>query len=583
MTIWWQSPPWADLAYPDAQQAARYYDSGCWRRQTFLDDLAAAARERGEHPAIVAYQDGELARSVTYAELTVLVDRFAAALLELGAGPGSIVLLYLPNCWQLSVLYLACIRIGAVASPVIPTLDVRELAYALEFSRAEICVTVESWAGADYAQRLASAAPSTLKHRVVIGRDFESFFVDTPWERRHDLSEAEASGPDEPSLLLYTSGTTGRMKGVVHSQNTLHAAAHGESDTLTLGPDDVITIPHFLAHMAAGTYGCFMPVMLGATSILADPNTDMDFLLDLIGAHGVTYLYAAPAYLTGMLAAQRARPRDTGTLRRLVTGSAPVRPELLSAVREAFGVDPAALWGMTENGCVTITRAEDPRGWAAHSDGRAVPWMEVRIEPGEADDGGEAEGGALSVRGASQCLGYLGQPDVYASCVDAGGWFSTGDIARSDGREGIRILGRTSDLINRANGQMISTLEVESVLVTHPNVADVVVVAYPDPAVPGADLAAAVVMVPKPLQPPTLADLHAHLAGERMARVLWPDRVVYMRELPRNSVGKVQRAELRRRFATAVSRLGVLLHPAVDAVEGLAPGLLANGIERPGN
>jgi cyclohexanecarboxylate-CoA ligase len=557
MTVWWQSLPWSDLASPGGEDKARYYDAGWWRDVTFLDDLAAAASDRPDHPAIIAYEEGKLARSLTYADLAAMVTRFAAALIELGAEPGSVVVLYLPNRWQLSALYLACNRIGAVASPVIPTLDARELGQVLEFSQARICVTTGSWAGADYAARLAQAAPPALKHQVIIGGgvahavDFESFFIDTPWEERHDLTQATPTGPDEPSLLLYTSGTTGRMKGVVHSQNTLYAAAIGESGPLGLGPDDVISIPHFLAHMAAGTYGCYMPVMLGATTVIADPNTDMDVLLDLIEEHNVSYVYAAPAYLVRMVTAQRGRSRDTSSLRHIVTGSAPVRAELLDEVRETFGVDPRALWGMTENGCVTITREEDPPGWAAHSDGSAVPAMEVRIET---DGGSGDDGGRLLVRGASQCLGYLGQPDLYASCVDAGGWFDTGDIARDDGRGGIKILGRRTDIINRANGQKISTLEVESVLLTIPGLDDAVLVAYPDPDVPGAELAAAVLMLQEDKQPPSLDDVHAYLEKERMARVLWPDRVVYIRELPRNSLGKVQRSELRQRFETAASR-----------------------------
>jgi cyclohexanecarboxylate-CoA ligase len=551
---------WADLAVPGPDQAARYYAAGWWRGETFLDDLAAAARDRGGHPAIVAYEDGRLARSLTYAELATLVRRFAAALTELGVGRGDVVVLYLPNRWQLSALYLACNRIGAVASPVIPTLDARELGHVLARSQAPVCVTVASWNGADYAARLAEAAHGTLKHQVVIGAgdrpgviDFDSFFTGTPWEDRHRglMSAVPPIGPDEPSLLLYTSGTTGQMKGVVHSQNTLYAAARGESDPLGLGPGDVISIPHYLAHMAAGTYGCFMPLLFGATSVMADPNTDMDLLLDLVAAHQVSYLYAAPAYVVRLLDEQRQRPRDTASLRRFVSGSAPIRPELITAVAETFGMELQALWGMTENGCTTITRDDDPPCWAAHSDGRPVPWMDLRIEHGE--ETGEV-GGRLLVRGASQCLGYLGQPELYAECLDADGWFNTGDLARDDGRGGIKIVGRRADLIGRANGQKVSTLEVEAVLLTHPAVTEVVLVGYPDPGVPGAELVVAVV-VPEG-QPPTLADVHAHLAKERMARVLWPDRLVYVRVLPKNSLGKVQRGLLRKRFEIAASLAG---------------------------
>lgn len=545
--------PWSDLAFPAPRTAARYYAAGWWRERTFLDDLAEAAQERPDHRAILAYENGRLATSLTYQELAAMVARFAAALTELGVGKGSVVVLYLPNRWQLSALYLACHRIGAIASPVIPTLDGRELGEVLDRSQATVCVTVAEYAGDDYAARLAEAAPPSLKHQVIIGAsqgstnviDFDEFFVRTSWD--HELGQP--STPDEPSLLLYTSGTTGQMKAVVHSQNTLYAAARSTSDPLGLGPDDVITIPHYLAHMAAATYGCYMPLLLGATTVMADPNTDMDLLLDLIAEHEISYIYAAPAYLTRLLDGQRRQPRDTSSLRRMVTGSAPVRPELVTRVRDTFKINLQALWGMTENGGVTVTRTEDPPGWAAHSDGSPAPWMELRIAPDP--DSGDA-GGQLLVRGASQCLGYLGQPDVYAACVDADGWFNTGDLARDDGRGGIRLTGRRTDIIGRANGQKISALEVESVLLTHPAVEEVVLIGYPDPQVPGAELVAAVMTPDGP--PPTLADLHAHLAAERMAKTLWPDRLIYMRGLPKNSLGKIQRGELRERLEIAASR-----------------------------
>lgn len=551
----WRTSPWCDLAFPSHEQAARFYAAGWWRKGTFLDDLATAARDRTDHPALVAYEDGQLARSLTYADLDALVTRFAAALTELGARHGTVVVLYLPNRWQLSVLYLACIRIGAVVSPVIPSLDARELGHVLAYSQASICVTVASYGDVDYAARLAEVAPASLKHQVIIGGadrddaiDFGGFFVDTPWEDRHQLAAVAPSGPDEPSLLIYTSGTTGLMKGVVHSQNTLYAAIRGESCPLGLGPDDVLCVPHYLAHMA-GIYGCYMALLVGGTNVMADPNTDMDLLLDLITAHRVSYVYAAPAYALRLLDEQRRRPRDTTSLRLFVSGSAPVGPELVTAVRDVFGIELWSLWGMTETGCATITRAEDPQGWAAHSDGRPVPWMDVRIA---ADEENSDVGGQLWVRGASLCLGYLGQPDKFAQCVDDDGWFNTGDLARDDGRGGIKLVGRRNDIISRANGQKVSTLEVESVLLTHPAVVEVVLVGYPDPDAPSAELVAAIVVPQGP--PPTIADVHEHLAQARMARTLWPDRLMYARELPRNALGKIQRGELRKRLEIAASR-----------------------------
>lgn len=542
---------WDTLRPPPAEERAAYYAAGWWREETFLDDLARNARERPDRHAVVGYTGSTPERTLTWAEYEASVQRCAAGLTELGVGAGDVVAVYLPNRWLLGPLLFACARIGAVSSPVIPVLAGRELAHVLDASRAAVCVTVDSFGGVDYDRRLAEVAPATLKHRVVVGDadrtgaiDFDEFFVRTPWEQRHPLDGIAPSRPDDPVLLLYTSGTTGAMKAVVHSQNTLYAAARTVAESQELGPDDVISVPNFLTHMAGSSFAVSMPVLLGATTVMQDNNTDMELFLDLVQRHRISWAYLSPSYLVNLLRIQRETPRDTASLHRVVSGSAPVQPDIVADVRSVLDVPLHTLWGMTENGGVTLTRPDDPEGWGAQSDGRPMPWMQVRIaaEPGE-------QLGRLLVRGASQTLGYLGQRDLYDGCLDAEGWFDTGDLARDDGRGGIRITGRRNDLITRASGQKVSTLEVETVLLRHPAVADVVLVGYPDPAVPGADLVCAVV-VPAGT-PPTVEELRAYLQEQGMAAVLCPDRVQYVWELPKNSLGKVLREPLRRRLETA--------------------------------
>ncbi len=525
---------WDSVGLPTPDVIDTYYRAGWWRRSTFLDDLAAHARARPDHPAIIGYVDGRAARTVSYAELADTAERLAAGLHGLGIGRSDVVVAYLPNRWELVPLYLACARIGAVAAPVIPTLAARELEIVLTSSAAKMCVT-------DDLGRLADISAPDLEHRIALGADFNALLA-------APAHLPEPAGPDDPMILLYTSGTSGRMKGVVHSPNTCYAAARAVVEAHRLTGDDVVSIPNYLTHMAGATYAGLMPVLLGATSVLQDTNTDMALLLDLIQRHRVSWSYCSPSYLVALLDAQRAAPRDTTALAHLTSGSAPVHPDLVAQVEQVFGVPLHTLWGMTENGTVTITRPGDPPGWGAHSDGRAVPWMQLRID---ADPAGEDGAGRLWVRGASQCLGYLDQQELYRGCLDSDGWFDTGDLARPDGRGGIRITGRRTDLITRASGQKISTLEVEGVLRRHPNITDVALVGYPDPDVPGAELACAVVVYDR--EPPMLEQLHAYLDGERMARVLWPDRVQFLWQMPRNAIGKVLREPLRQRLAIAAA------------------------------
>jgi cyclohexanecarboxylate-CoA ligase len=265
----------------------------------------------------------------------------------------------------------------------------------------------------------------------------------------------------------------------------------------------------------------------------------MGLMLDMVAAHRISYLHAAPARMGALLTEQRAHPRRTGSLRVLSSSSAPIPPQMVTDAREVLGLPLCACWGMTETGGCTTTRPDDPPDWAAHSDGRPMPWMQLRIdaEPG-------AKIGRLMVRGASLCLGYLNQREVFDACLDADGWFDTGDMVRDDGKGGIRISGRRADLITRATGDKVPTAETEAVLLRHPAVRDVVLVGYADPRMPSCDEVCAVV-VPEG-EPPTLAALRDHLEREQVTIDSWPDRLEIMSGLPRNELGKILRSAVRK-------------------------------------
>ncbi len=537
---------WETLVRPSTEQAASFRAGGHWRAETVLHDLRRTAETEPDKTAIVSYAAGSLARTISYSEYRVLVDRFAAALLELGVRRRDVVAIHLPNWWMLNPLYLACARIGAVPAPVMPTLGPRELAHVLAGSGAKVCVVADSYQGVDYLDRLEVAAPPSLAHRVVVRTapgndaglvDFEEFFVETAWEQTHSLPDLDTLDADDVALLLFTSGTTGAPKAVAHSHNTLYAAATALPRSCGLGPDSVIAVPHYLTHMAGVIFSSYMAAILGGTCVMQDDG-DMALLLDMIAKYGLSFVYAAPIFVMALVEEQQRNPRDLSSLRHLISGSAPIPPQLIADVRSVLGVELGALWGMTENGPITVTRPVDPEGWAAHSDGSLVAGSELWID---AEDGQEL--GRLLVRGPSQCLGYLNQRETYTGCLDADGWFDTGDLARPDGRGGIRITGRRDDLIIRRWGTKVPTLEVEAVLLRHPRVREVVLIGYPDPELPTADGLCAV-LVPDG-EPPSLDDLTGYLDGLGMTWQHWPDRVEVRTELPRTALGKVERTVLR--------------------------------------
>lgn len=538
----------------DADDAARFRANGWWRDRTIVDDLREAAERRPDHPAIVAHRDGAV-RVVAYAELRALTDRFAGALLELGVRPGDIVTIEMPNWWQLPVLYLACARVGAVVNPVQPIMRSRELGFILERTGSRVCVVPHTWRGFSYADMLAGLAGTvpTLEHCVVVGDasgvprgvDFDRHFVQTPWEEGHPAAELDRLAPDADDVaqVMFTSGTTGEPKGAVHTHNTLYAAMRCEPHALGLGGADVVHMGSPMTHQAGFLYCHFMPVHLGGTAVFQDA-WDAHAMLDLVQAQGITLAMGATPFVLDAIAAQRARPRDLSSLRLFVCGGTSIPSHLVREAMEVLGAELVALWGMTENGGVTLTWPGDAPELVADSDGRTVPWMEARIVDDRGQPCAGSQVGRLLVRGASQCLGYFRRPDLYAASLDAERWFDTGDLARSDGHGGIRIAGRSKDLIIRG-GENVPVTEVESLLYRHPRVREVAVVAYPDQRL--GERACAVV-APEG-EPPTLADLQRHLEGLGMARSFWPERLEIVDELPKTPSGKIQKFALRQRLA----------------------------------
>ncbi|KOX21836.1 acyl--CoA ligase [Saccharothrix sp. NRRL B-16348] len=523
---------------------------GWWRSETFLDDLRRQARER-PHKTAVAARRIAASRTETfdYAELSRLTDRFAGALLELGVRRGDFVAVQLPNRWEMVPLMFACMAVGAVICPISPICPESELRHRLGMTGARVCVTVPEWAGdplAEVVVGLRAELPG-LEHVLVVGGppvdgalDFHAHFVDVPWEERHDL-HGLALGPDEPYVVLFTSGTTGESKGVLHSQNTLYGALQGYVTTLGLDEDLVAAVSTPLVHYSGFGQGVLTGVLVGGTIAFQDVK-DNPALLELVERHRATLLYGPPATLVAVRDAQRERPRDVSTLRQAVIGSAPVLPALVDDLREVLGARTYSLWGMSEFGPVTITRTEDPEATPGFSNGWAIPGMEVRIDPTGLP--GDGSIGRLWARGAARSLGYYKRQDVFDAHLDAQGWFDTGDLARHDGLGGIRIVCRAGDAIVR-DGHVVPLVEVEAVLESHPLVSEAALV-----GLPAGDVLLAVV-VPSGGRAPSSDELREHVRAAGLDDRFRPDRVELLDALPKTLTGKIRKAALRERYAAS--------------------------------
>jgi cyclohexanecarboxylate-CoA ligase len=294
-----------------------------------------------------------------------------------------------------------------------------------------------------------------------------------------------------------------------------------------------------LAHQTGFSSGLLQPLGMGMKVVYQD-LWDAPAMLEVVDAEGVSWTVGATAFAMDMIAAQRAKPASLATFRFFICGGAPIPPRVVREAREVLGAELIAVWGMTENMIVTTTRPGDPAELVGDSDGIPVEWMEVRV----VDDAGAevpVEGvGHLQVRGPSQSLGYFHRPDLYAAASTDDGWFDTGDLARRRPDGGIRIAGRTKDLVIRG-GENIPVVEIENVLYTYPGMLDVAVVGVPDDRL--GERACAVVVTEGP--PPSLADLTAFLDANGVAKQFWPERLEVVAEMPKTPSGKIQKFQLR--------------------------------------
>ncbi len=517
--------------------------SGDWRDVTLLDHLARVLSATPEKTAIVAIRtDGVADRRETrlsYRELDRLSGYAAAHLSARGVGAGDTVSFQLPNWWEFAVLHLACLKIGAVSNPLMAIFRERELRFMLTLAASKVLVVPAHFRGfahGDMAVALRAELPD-LQHVFAAGgsaEGAEDFAVLlTPAEGR-----PAALAADDVIQLLYTSGTTGEPKGVLHTSNTMLSNLVPFSERLTLGQNDIIHMPSPMAHQLGFMYGLVLPVMLGATAVLQDIFSAPEMARQISG-EGATFTMGATPFLNDLTEYVARGGSATPSLRVFVSAGAPIPRALVAKARPTLGAAIVSAWGMSENGAVTTTRLDDAEDRATSTDGCALAGMEVRVvDPSGAAVPAGTEG-QLQARGCSNFVGYLKRPAL--DNTDAEGWFDTGDLARMDSDGYIRIAGRSKDIIIRG-GENIPVVEVENLLFRHPAIAEVAIVGYPDERL--GERACAFVRTEEDM-PFSFADMTDYLAAQKMARQYVPERLEVVPELPRTPSGKIQKFRLR--------------------------------------
>ncbi len=508
------------------ERAADAYAHGWWVRGTLADSLADAARDTPWRPVLIDGDDDLdcqrlSAQATTLAE--AMLDRMPA---------GSVVSFMLPNWHEAVVVYLAATLAGMVVNPILPSLRNRELLFILDDANTRMIFVPSVFGRHDYAAMLdrvvadLNSPPEVVVVRGDVAPGQTSF--QSLMHGRQGSAQLPTLDPDAIRMILYTSGTTGRPKGVLHSHNSLHALICQLRDHWRLQPGDRFLVPSPIAHIGGSIYAFECPLLLGTSAVLMD-RWNADEAVQLIQAHECTHIAGATPFLEQLLAAAERAGTRLPELKLFICGGASVSPSLIR--RAAAYFERAAVtrvYGSTEVPVTTVGAPFDP-DHAADTDGRAG-FAQIALRDGT---------GEIHTRGPQMLVGYLHADDEDGS-FDTDGYFRTGDLARWVDDDYLVVTGRSKDLIIR-NGENIAPKEIEDILVGHPGVAEIAIVGLPDART--GERACAVV-VPAAAQQPDVTSLREFLLAQGVAIFKAPEQVVIWDALPRNEAGKVLKQEI---------------------------------------
>ncbi|MFB6801388.1 AMP-binding protein [Peribacillus butanolivorans] len=517
-----------------------------WPNRTILDYLNDAIEKDPDKIAIIDKKS-----RFTYKELGKLVDRIALGLLNIGLGKGDVISFQLPNWNEFIILHYAVTRIGAISNPLIPIYRDREIGYMVEMAESKMIVVPDSFRGFYYPamiEKLSHKWPS-LEHIYVIGDEvpngMKSFssLLEEPWEERMDSSILDEiiHDPNDVTEIIFTSGTTGSPKGVMHTHNTLCVSTNYWIDHLHLTSDDVLFMASTFAHQTGFGYGVRLPTHFGGTGVYQDVWNPNEFI-DWIEKEKITFTAGATPFLQDMIQMEGIETYNLNSFRVFVALGAPIPRQLVKEAAEKVRFKILSGWGQTEDGLVTLTRLEDSAEKLTNTDGVPFPEMELKVVNFEGKICAPNEEGDLLARGPALFVGYLKRiDDTIAEHKD--GWFITGDRAIMDEEGYIRISGRNKDIIIRG-GENIPVAYVENVLYEHPDISSVQVIAVPDVRLQ--EKACACISVRPGKSPITMESLKKFLYEKGLAKQYWPEQLEIMDDFPRTPSGKIQKFRLRK-------------------------------------
>jgi acyl-CoA synthetase (AMP-forming)/AMP-acid ligase II len=524
----------------DEQRAADAYARGLWVHTTLADSLGAAARDTPDRVLLVD-NDVRVDCRTLHAQATALAHAMAARMPS-----GSVVSFTLPNWHEAAVIYLAATLAGMVVNPILPSLRDREAHFILSDADTRMMFVPSVFGTHDYAAMLArvTADMATPPEVVVLRGDpgphtAYSALFDAPPVALPRLD------PDAVRMIMYTSGTTGRPKGVLHTHNSIHALIRQLGRHWLIEPGDRFLVPSPIAHIGGSIYAFECPLLLGTTAVLMQ-RWDPAAAVTLMDTERCTHMAGATPFLAGLLAAAEQAGTRLPDLKVFICGGASVSPALIRRAADYFErAVVTRVYGSTEVPVTTIGSFDDV-GHACATDGRPGIADVILAEHAAALPGS----GEILARGPQMFAGYLHAADETES-LDADGYFATGDLGALVDEEYLVVTGRAKDIIIR-NGENISPKEVEDLLVGHPGIAEIAVVGLPDPRT-GERACAVVVATAEP--GPDVASLRAFLEAKGVAKFKIPEQVACWDALPKNDAGKVLKHQIRAALTTAAAEV----------------------------
>ena len=518
----------------------RWTEAGYWDDSTLGRMVADGLRD---HPDQVVQIHSQLRPwHGTFADLDRLARRLAGGLRDRGIGPGDPVAFQLPNCMEAAVTFYAASLLGAVVVPIVHFYGPKEVGYILRRTGVRAFVTIARFGPTDYLAGLERMRTDLAAVPVVAVAD-----LDRPLDGIIPLAylieadpvvEPVAVDPAEPALVAYTSGTTAEPKGVIHSHRTIGAElrqlrslrAHDSTPVLIGAP-----VGHFM-----GMLGALLGTMLGGDPIHLVDVWEPGRLLALMLEYGLACGSGATFFLTSLLDHPDLTDEHLKLMHYLGMGGAAI-PAAVAERATGLGLSIVRMYGSTEHPSITGASHDDPLDKRLHTDGHALPGTDIRLVDEHGADVATGEPGEILSRGPDCCMGYT-DPALTAVAFDADGWFHTEDVGVLDADGYLRITDRKKDIIIRG-GENVSAAEVEEIIAQLPEVAEVAVVAAPDPRY--GERVSAVIRLAPGATDPGLDRLRDATAAAGLGRQKWPEELRVVDEFPRTPSGKIQKAVLR--------------------------------------